>query len=450
MSSPVSPALRLMLAAGLLWAAVPGAALPAWAANAPTKIPATPAKPPTTPTLDALLKEAVERSPGVRAAKERYEAARARVPGQGLRPDPMVEGGVMSLWGLMGPEVSVSQTFPLGGKLETERQMAESEVAVAHQAYRAALNELLAEVKRAYYDLYFYQQSAAIVERNKQLLTQLAKIANARYAVGQGKQSDVLRINTQLAEVMNEAVLVRQQLEGNNARLLGLLNRKFDSSPKAMAPIPSLKAVPFNRPVTEILKAAESRNPAILQAQAALVAGEAALASARTISTPDVTTKLGVAQAYMGMGWETVVSGMVGTNIPVSSRQREAAAVGAAETELAARRSGLEDQRRAVTAGVHRYLADIRNLAERVRLYELGLLPQARQALQSELANYQVGRSDFDAVLTAQLNLYRYERDLQQAIADYQKALVEIEALTAEGLPSAVDEASAVPTKETP
>ncbi|MNL87559.1 hypothetical protein D3C87_2167720 [compost metagenome] len=53
-------------------------------------------------------------------------------------------------------------------------------------------------------------------------------------------------------------------------------------------------------------------------------------------------------------------------------------------------------------------------------------------------------------MLTAQLNLYRYERDLQQAIADYQKALVEIEALTAEGLPSAVDEASAVPTKETP
>ena len=64
-------------------------------------------------------------------------------------------------------------------------------------------------------------------------------------------------------------------------------------------------------------------------------------------------------------------------------------------------------------------------------------MPQARQALQAELANYQVGRSDFDAVITAQMDLYRYERDYQQAIADYQKMRAEIDALTAEGLPAA-------------
>jgi outer membrane protein TolC len=364
----------------------------------------------------------------------------------------MVEAGVMSLWGLMGPQLTVVQTFPLGGKLDTERRMAETEVVVAYQAYRTALNELLAEVRATYFDLFFYQQAAGIVERNKQLLTQMNKIATARYAVGQGKQSDVLRTNTQLAEMLHEAVVVRQQREAASAKLMGLLNRTVDVGHihATEGAIPTPSTAPFNRAATAVAAAAERQNPRILQAQAELAAGEAALAAAQTIATPDVTARLGVAQSYMGMGWQTVVSGMVGTNIPLQSRPREDAAVAAANAELAARRSTLENERRAVHSAVQQTLTHVRHLDEQVKLYAKGLLPQARQALQSELSNYQVGRSDFDAVLSAQMNLYRYERDYQQAIADYQKMLAELNALTAEGLPAAGHEVSAAPAEETP
>ena len=158
MSKWVQFALRLTLATGVLSAALSATPRHSLAATPP----AGPAKARVGPSLGSLLKEAAERHPGVRQAKERYEAARARVSGQGVRPDPMVEAGAMSLVGLMGPQLSVSQTFPLGGKLEAERQMAESEVAVAYQAYRTTLNEVLAQVRSAYYDLYYFQQAAAI------------------------------------------------------------------------------------------------------------------------------------------------------------------------------------------------------------------------------------------------------------------------------------------------
>ena len=428
--------LSLSVGLGLCVTLAPGAVPPSWAAPAPT--PSTAPASAAIPALPALLREAAERHPAVRQAKERYETARARVAGQGLRPDPMVEAGVMSLWGLMGPQVTVAQTFPLGGKLETERQMAEAEVNVAYQAYRTTLNDLLAEVKRTYYDLYFYQQASAIVERNKQLITQMSKIATARYAVGQGKQSDIIRSNTQLAEMLQEAVTVRQQRDSTHAKLLGLLNRRVaaEHMRTAEGAIPTPAVVPFKRTSAQLLEMAESRNPAILEAQAELVSGETALASARTISTPDVTARLGVGQSYMNMGWETVVSGMVGTNIPLQSRQREAAAVDAAESDLASRRSALENRRREVAVGIQQSLSNIRNLEEQMRLYTQGVLPQARQALQSELSNYQVGRSDFDAVINAQMNVYRYERAYQQAIADYHKMLADIDALTAEGNPA--------------
>lgn len=417
------PKLAPTLLAGLLWVAVPLSG-PAIAAPAPA--------------VEALQQEAIRQNPQVRGARERFEAARARVGGKGLRPDPMVEAGAMSLWGLMGPQVSVSQTFPLGGKLTTERQMAEAEVAVAEQQYRTVMNELKAEIRRTYYDLYFYQQAAAIVERNKQVLTQMGKIANARYAVGQGKQSDVVRTNTQLAETLHEAVVIRQQRESASVKLMGLLNRKLEVGHihPAEKAVPTPATVPFTTAPSELLAAAEASNPAILEARADVVAAEAALASARTIATPDVTAKLGVGQSYMGMGWQTVVSGMVGANVPMASRKREEAAVAAAEADLASRRSALENRRREVSVGLQQSLTHIRHLEEQVRLFTKGVLPQARQALQSELSNYQVGRSDFDAVLAAQMNLFRYERDYHQAIADYQKMLADIEALTAQGVPA--------------
>ncbi|MOA42429.1 Outer membrane efflux protein [compost metagenome] len=81
-------------------------------------------------------------------------------------------------------------------------------------------------------------------------------------------------------------------------------------------------------------------------------------------------------------------------------------------------------------------MTHVRHLEEQVRLYDKGLLPQARQALRAELANYQVGRGGIVAVLAARMDLYRYERDYQLAIADYQKMLADIETLTAEGLPA--------------
>lgn len=420
------------MAAGLLWAAGGAAvAAPAPPATAPKAAPMAP--------LATLLRDAADRHPGVAAARRRLEAARAKVDGQGLYPDPMIEAGAMRLWGLMGPQLTVSQSFPAESRLDAERRMAEAEIEVAHQAYRQALSGLLAEVRATYYDLYFYQQASAIVERNKQLLTQMNRIATARYAVGQGKQSDVLRTNTQLAEMLHEAVIVRQQRESASAKLMGLINRPVAVGhihPTEGA-IPTPLTAPYPRSAAEVLAAAEARNPAIAQAKAELAVGDVALTAARTLALPDVTTRLGVAQSYMGMGWETVVSGMVGTNIPIQSRRREDAAVAAAESEVAARRAALDDARREVQVGVQQAFTHVRHLEEQVRLYTRGILPQARQALASEMANYQVGRSDFDAVITAQMALYRYERDHQQAIADYQKMLAELDALTAEGIPDA-------------
>lgn len=417
-------------------------ALAAPAAQAPPKAPSAkvPAASKPAPALEALLKEAAERHPGVHAAHARYQAARARVGGEGLRPDPMVEAGVMSLIGLMGPQLTVAQTFPLGGKLELARAQAEREAEVAKFTYMAALNDLAAQVKTTYYALYAAQQGALIVERNKVLIQQMGRIAGARYAVGQGKQADVVRTQSQLAEMLHEAVLVRQARERASVTLMGLLNRSAATTHvhafEGELTVPPVKTA-TEQTLEAALAEAEAHNPEIAMARAEVAVAEAALAAAHAIAVPDLTARVGVAQSYMDMGWRPVVTAMVGTNVPLESRKREEAATAAAVAELAARLSTLDDRRRAVRVGLVEALTHVRHLEEQADLYAKGLLPQSRQALASELANYQVGRSDFDAVIAAQMSLFRYEREERVAIADYHTMRAEIDRLTGRALAQA-------------
>lgn len=398
--------------------------------------PALAAGPAPTPELDAFVREAKTSNPRLGAARRRWEAARARVQGEGLLPDPMLSASFMNLTRLQGPQLTASQAIPLGGKLDLARAQAEREAEVARFAYLGEVSRVVTAVKTAYFDLYALHRQAAIVAQTKELMTRMSRIAAAKYAVGTARAGDPLRANVQIGEMLHEAVLVGQRTDAAAARLRGLLSRR--SVPeghaghlKLVANIPLTDVLPAPPPFDQALAAAEAHNPAIGEARAMLAAGEATLSLARTTAIPDLNAQVGVGRAFMDMGWETTLSGMVGVNVPFPNGQaRRKAATTAAATTVEARRLELEDRRREVRVGLEETLGHLKHLAEQLRLYQRGILPQSRQALQAELAGYQTGRSDFDAWLAAQVNLYRYERDAYDAFADYHKMRAELDALT--------------------
>jgi outer membrane protein TolC len=64
------------------------------------------------------------------------------------------------------------------------------------------------------------------------------------------------------------------------------------------------------------------------------------------------------------------------------------------------------------------------------RLYESGILPQARLAVESSLSAYRVNRVDFLALLDSQMTVLEYEISHAKALSNYNIALAEIELLT--------------------
>jgi outer membrane protein TolC len=65
-----------------------------------------------------------------------------------------------------------------------------------------------------------------------------------------------------------------------------------------------------------------------------------------------------------------------------------------------------------------------------VQLYRSSILPQARGAVQAALSSYRVGRVSFMQLVDNQMTVNQYETETIRLLADYQRALGELIALT--------------------
>jgi outer membrane protein TolC len=152
---------------------------------------------------------------------------------------------------------------------------------------------------------------------------------------------------------------------------------------------------------------------------------------------PDVDVGLGyrVRRSVAGdtVDGDDFVSAGVTLRLPVNrSKWRSRVAERAAllrreEARLRGERAALRDRIRSGHARLVR-------AHDEVALLGTGLLPQARQSLESSRAGYEVGRVDFPSLLDAQINLVQAELRLVQAQAERREAFAALEAALGEGL----------------
>src|SRR5262249_33181550 len=147
-------------------------------------------------SLQSLVNEALEQNPEIIAMRRNFDMMRARVPQAKALPEPMLSYGYMGNPVPFPPfdvqkgdpssgrALSFSQEIPFPGKLTTKGKMANSAAEAEWWAYEQTRLNVVADVKDAYFDLYFIGKSIETVTKNKELLEKFAKIAEASFAVG--------------------------------------------------------------------------------------------------------------------------------------------------------------------------------------------------------------------------------------------------------------------------
>lgn len=199
--------------------------------------------------LDRLITEARANNPEIRAAKARWEMYQHKIVPAGSLNDPTLSFSFSNYpvdsfkgdeFAMSGKIVKFTQNFPFPGKLAARSTVAEEQSKWFKAVWEEGQLQLSRAVKDEYFQLYLYDKSIAITQKNLQLLDEVIHLTETNYEVGKGLQQDVLKAQVEYSKLADRLYTLRQQRESGQAGLNRLLARETTTE---VAEIADLEAV---------------------------------------------------------------------------------------------------------------------------------------------------------------------------------------------------------------
>ncbi len=383
--------------------------------------------------LDDLIAEALQNNPQLRAARNQTAAARTRIdqvtswdaPQLGVEffqtpiqsfPNPVKNG--------METDYFIQQMFPFPGKLSAMGQAAEANASMFDQSYKALERKILRELKSAYYELYLVQRKIQINAENQDLMRRFVQIANKQYEVGMGKQPDILRAQTELSTLINDGINLQKEKRAVEAMINTLLSRP------ANAPLGYVPDIEANIPQWTF----EQLRPLALEARPELKAmnfniemNKAELSLSKREYFPDLMAR--VMYKDMAMTRNDFWSVMVGVSIPLSPWSSGKYTSKVEENQLNVKRAEEE-----YSNMINMTLFEVQDANVRVHtnqnlvlLYKNTVIPQAEQTLQSTIAAYQTGKTEFLMLIDAYRMVLMSKLDYHMAVMNYMASQAALE-----------------------
>jgi outer membrane protein, heavy metal efflux system len=423
--------LKILLLIGLgVWCAVPACAQtrhPAAEHTAGQEHPSGVGA--ATVTLEQLIQEALDNNPLIQASQNSADAKRSLIlPSQTL-PDPMFKFQNMGdLWPptLQEGDPSSARTYgfeqdiPFPGKLGLKGKMTEMEAEAERWNTQQTRHQVIVDLKSAYYDLYLIHKALATIEKDRDLLRQFTRIAEEKYRVGQGIQQDVLKAHVELSKLIDRQMVLEQRRGSSEAQINGLLHRPAGTPLGKPAEV---KKAELRYSLEQLQGMAEANFPELKVREREIDRNQYAVELSQKNYYPDFT--LGF--TYFERTVPSMYGYMFNVKVPLYFWRKQRNELESAAFSL----ESAKKQRDNTLATLHAGLRDaylVAGTSERlVNLYGSSVIPQAKLALESSLAGYQVGRVDFLALIDSLVTLLDYELKYYEVLTDFQKALARLE-----------------------
>lgn len=387
--------------------------------------------PAETVSLDSLLRAAVANNPEILAARKRWESALTRVPRAKTLEDPSVNisfertpKGPFNLRNTPSDErmISISQVLPLFGKLSLKGKIAVVEGQIFAGEYRDKQLEIINAVKNTYYDLFMNDKEIELNQESLELLKGVAKVAEAKYTVGQIQQEELAKINLEIAKLSTDVVNLKQEKQAKEARMNGLLNRSQESPLGS----PVVKEdLSFHQDINSLYKLTLENQPELLIFSSAIEKSKYAKSLAKRSFFPDLMAQIaerGITTGTIGP-WDLALAFTVPLWFWTKQRYEVKEAI-----------ANLEEAQAAYTAMKNKALSETKNLFTRVEvsrnkinLYKNNLIPILESSLGSSLAGFRSGKGDFMAFLDTQRMFIETRLEYYRALAEYNTSLADLE-----------------------
>ena len=390
-------------------------------------------------SVEGLLQLARQRNPELAAMRHEASAATERVLPAGALMDPKLkvelqdltkagEQGITLLPSNVGGTVyTLTQELPWAGKRELRRDIASLDADAAQGRERQTWAELAARVKALFVQRYLVQAGERLASENLDLMLQLEKVMQVRYAGGLAAQQDITRIHVEHTGMRAELVALSAEWRQTQARLNLLLGRPADAAlaaPLALRPLPDSAQLDFAA-LSERLRQA---NPQVLLENSRVKSAEKSRDLSYKSRYPDFTVGVNATQRQSAIREWGV---MVELNLPIrdgvlKSQERES------EAMLAAARSRQEATANQAKADLLDKLLALESARQTEHLMRFSLMPQADLTWRAALAAYENGKADFATLLDAMGQVRQARQSQLKAQIDAQMQLAEIERLLGE------------------
>ena len=395
---------------------------------------------------------ALERNPDIKASEETARSMVERIRQVTALPDPFLKMKIL-------PEpvrtaegdnffiLGVSQKLPVPEKLDRAGRVALAETRIALQRWQAIRLRVIADVKRAYFQLYVVDRSLDVTQANQDLLRSLIDVARSQVAVGRRSQDDVLRAQVELSNLEAELIMLRQRRVTTVARL----NDVLDRHPQSEIETPDefhLRDVDLA--VDQLIEKAVDANPDLNRVKHQIERDRESLKLAKLAYWPDFAIGFEWMQMDPRGAFKAPRNPATGQR-PVTPQLSEDGSDNWAITfgfslpiwydkikggiEEATRRLGSSRAQYRSTANRVEFaitdaLARVESQQTLARLFRDTIIPQAEQTYRVSQASYTAGTSDFLYVidnwrkwLVFTIQYYRSLGELERSVADLEQTI---------------------------
>jgi outer membrane protein TolC len=380
------------------------------------------------------------------AARAAQASALETVPSQaGSLPDPVIGINAMNLPAdtfnfdqepMTQLQLAVMQPLPFPGKRGLMREAAEREASAARLRLDERMLSLAADVRTGWWRLFYLDRAIEIIEQNRALMRDFIEIAQTKYRVGSGVQSDVLLAQLELSRLLDRQLGI-ESMRGATQTLLNRLLDRPGGAPVVLPSVPPNETLPELPAEGELLQTAVAARPRLAAEHALVDAARARLDLANKNLRPDF--RVGMAYGFRdginpttGESRPDFLSLSFGVTVPLYSGSKQRSAVEQRTFEVSQREHAVRDVLRGVEAAVSRLSFEYASASSRVELGRGAIIPQAQQTVASMLAAYQTNQVDFLNVVSTQINLYNAQINYWEALSNAKSALAALAAAVGE------------------
>ncbi len=407
--------------------------------------------------LDSLINEAISKNLLLKSFEFSIEAKKNKIVQSSALPSPTLSFEVnqfkfdnANIFGnSLSNSITLSQMFPLGGKLGSMQKVAESDWRLSKNKLVEYKNELITKIKMKYYELWNLERNIEIQQKNIDQLKDLLNSLLMLYQVKKANQSDVILLQSEIARIEVELINLERKKNSLFREINFLIGREnldqIIETPKEI----TLSELNFN--LEQIDSLIVSFNPELISMQLMIEMNDNEIRANRKELIPDLMLGGMVMQMPKGMivttktpltmidgnGKEEIMFGLMASiNLPFAPWSRKK--IDYKIDELHNTIKSIEFERlnmfQQMRKEIQNLILTINSNKDLIKLYEENVLPTYDAVYKTQLIELETGKISINTILDTNRMILMEKMKYYMTISEYLMALSELDKLIGKNL----------------